>query len=146
MSLVRWRPFRELNGLTNEFDRLFDNFLNIKRMDTELMPFEWAPVTNIREDDGNYFVDMEIPGMKKDEIKISFKDGLLNISGERKEEKEKKDKYTHFMERHYGSFCRSFSLPYEVKEDKIDANYKDGILKVVLPKTEEVKVKEIAIK
>ncbi len=145
MTLVRWRPFREIDGLTNEFNRLFENFLSLGGRNTELMPFEWKPVTNLREDKGNYIVEAEIPGMKKEDIKISFKDGSLTINGERKEEDEKKEENSHLIERKYGSFCRSFSLPEGVKEDKIDASYKDGILKVVLPKAEEVKAKEITV-
>ena len=145
MTLIRWNPLREFNSLTDEFDRVFENYLSLKRREPEL-PFEWKPVTNLREDEGNYIVEAEIPGLKKDDIKISFKDGLLTVSGERKEEKEETDKHSHVIERKYGSFCRSFSLPEGVKEDKIDASYNDGVLKVILPKTEEVKTKEIAVK
>ena len=145
MTLVRWRPFREVDGLSNEFNKLFENFFSLGGRDTELMPFEWKPVTNLREDNGNYVVEAEIPGMKKEDIKVSYKDGYLTISGERKEEEQKKEENSHLMERNYGSFCRTFSLLEGIKEDKVDASYKDGVLTVVLPKAEEVKAKEIAI-
>jgi len=145
MTLVRWRPFREVDSSTNEFNRFFENFFSLEGRDTELMPFEWKPVTNLREDNGNYIVDAEIPGMKKEDIKISYKDNHLTMTGERKEEDEKKEENSHLIERKYGSFCRSFFLPEGIKEDKIDASYKDGVLTVVLPKAEEVKAKEIAI-
>ena len=88
---------------------------------------------------------MEIPGLKKDEIKVSLNNDVLTVSGERKEEKEKNEKNSHLVERQYGSFCRSFKLP-AIAEEKIDATYKNGLLKVVLPKAEEEKAKEIAVK
>ena len=146
MSLIRWSPIRDFNSIADEFDNMFENFLSIKRREPELVHFDWRPVTNFKEDEENYIMEAEIPGMKKDDIKITLKDGILTVSGERKEEKEKKEKHSHLVERSYGSFCRSFALPTDVKEDKIDASYKDGILKVTVPKAEEVKAKEIAIK
>jgi len=146
MTLVRWRPFRELQNVHDEMNRLFENFFTRGNGEIEVLPFEWKPVCNLKEDDESYTLEAEIPGLKKEDIKISLQNDVLTISGERNEEKEKKDKHSHLVERRYGSFCRSFTLPVGVVEDKIDAAYKDGILKVVLPKTEVAKVKEIAIK
>ena len=145
MTLVRWRPYRELDTIHDEMNRLFENFFVNGRNGTRMAPFKWQPVSNFSEDEKNYTLEMEIPGMKREEIKISLHNDVLTVSGERKEEKEKKEKNSHLVERQYGSFCRSFTLP-AIAEDKIDATYKNGILKVVLPKAEEEKAKEIAIK
>ena len=146
MSLIRWSPFRELQNIQDEMNRLFENFLTRGRKEFEISPFGWEPICNLKEDDENYILEAELPGLKKEDIKISLKNDVLTISGERKEEKEKKDKHSHIVERQYGSFYRSFTLPSGVEEDKIDATYKDGVLKVVLPKTEKAKVKEITVK
>ena len=146
MTLVRWRPFRELENIQGEMNSLFENFFTPRRRETEVLPYRWKPVCSLKEDDESYTLEAEIPGLKKEDIKISLKNDVLTVSGERKEEKEKKDKHSHLFERQYGSFCRTFTTPVGVVEDKIDATYKDGILKVVLPKTEEAKVKEIAVK
>jgi HSP20 family protein len=86
-----------------------------------------------------------MPGMSKDDVKVSVQDNVLTLKGEKKQEKEEKDKNYHRVERSYGSFCRSFQLPTSVKADKVKANYKDGVLSITLPKTEEVKPKEIPI-
>ena len=90
MSLVRWNPLREINYLTDEFNGHFENFLSLKRRETELPQFEWEPVTNVREDNGNYIVESELPGLKKENIKVTFKNDILTVSGERKEENEKR--------------------------------------------------------
>jgi len=90
-------------------------------------------------------VNVEVPGMKKEDVKVTFQDGILTIKGERKQEKEEKDKSLHRVERSYGSFCRSFTLPTTVQGEKIKANYRDGVLMISLPKVEEAKPKEIPI-
>ena len=146
MTLVRWSPFRELHSIQNEMNRLIESYFTNGGREIGVSAFEWEPVCNLKENDESYTLEAELPGLKKEDIKISLKDGILTVSGERKEEKEKKDKHSHIVERQYGSFCRLFTLPEKVSEDKIDASYKDGILKVLLPKTEEAKIKEIAIK
>jgi HSP20 family protein len=105
----------------------------------------WAPATDISETKDDVLVSIELPGMKKDEIKVTVQDNLLTIRGEKKQEKEQKDTNYHRMERSYGFFSRSFSLPTTIKEDKIKANYEEGVLKVWLPKADEVKPKEIPV-
>jgi HSP20 family protein len=146
MKLVRWSPFRELQRIQDDMDGLFENFFTKDRELMEPMRFEWCPLCNLHEDDTNYILEAEVPGLEKDEIKVSLKDNIITLSGERKEEKEDKKKHSHIIERHYGSFSRSFSLPVDVDEEKIDASYKDGVLRVILPKTEKTKMKEIAVK
>jgi HSP20 family protein len=103
------------------------------------------PLTDIYEDKDNYKIKADLPGIKKNDVKISFSNGELSISGERIQEEESKDSRTHRVERVYGKYYRSFTLPKEIKEDKIKAEFKDGQLTITIPKAEEVKPKEIEI-
>jgi HSP20 family protein len=105
----------------------------------------WMPATDIQETKDEVVVSVELPGMKKDEIKVTVQDNILTIRGEKNQEKEEKDANYHRIERSYGSFTRSFSLPSAVKADKISATYEAGVLRVMLPKAEEAKPKEIPI-
>jgi len=106
----------------------------------------WTPVVDIAEHDDDYIVKVELPGVNKDEVKITLESNILTIRGEKKQEKETKKENLHRVERSYGSFQRSFTLPTTVKSDKIDASYKDGILTIALPKAEEAKPKQIEVK
>jgi len=107
---------------------------------------EWSPLVDITEDEKEYLVKAELPEMKKEEIKINVQDDVLSISGERKYEKEEKGKKYHRVERAYGSFMRSFTLPEDADGSKVNAEYKDGVLKVHLPKSEKTKPKAIEVK
>jgi len=126
-------------------NRLFDDFFGRLPMRTEGMERMWAPNVDVSETKDNIIVTAEIPGMTKDDIKVTFNENTLTLSGEKKQEKEEKDADYHRIERSYGSFTRSFDLPTTVQFDKIKANYKDGVLQVTMPKSEEVKPKEIPI-
>ena len=107
---------------------------------------EWSPLVDISEDEKEYVVKAEIPEMKKEDIKINVHDDVMSISGERKYEKEEKGKKYHRVERAYGSFMRSFTLPEDADGSKVSAEYKDGVLKVHLPKSEKAKPKAIEVK
>jgi len=107
---------------------------------------EWSPLVDITEDDKEYVVKAEIPEMKKEDIKINVHDDVLTVSGERKYEKEEKGKKFHRVERAYGSFMRSFTLPESADGSRITAEYKDGMLKIHLPKSEQAKKKAIEVK
>jgi HSP20 family protein len=107
---------------------------------------EWSPLVDITEDDKEYLIKAELPEMKKEEIKISVHEDVLSISGERKYEKEEKGKKYHRVERAYGSFVRSFTLPEDADASKINAEYKEGVLKLHLPKSEKAKPKAIEVK
>jgi HSP20 family protein len=107
---------------------------------------EWAPLVDISEDDKEFVVKAEVPEMKKEDIKINVHDDVLTLSGERKYEKEEKGKKYHRVERAYGSFLRSFTLPENADGTKVSAEYKDGVLKVRLPKSENAKPKAIEVK
>ena len=107
---------------------------------------EWAPVVDISEDDKEYVIKADLPDVKKDDVKISVQDNVVGISGERKYEKEEKGKKYHRIERAYGRFMRSFTLPEDADGSKIAAEYKDGVLQVRLPKSEKAKPKTIEVK
>lgn len=151
MSIVRWNPARELLNMEREFNRLFNVFgkrFGFSESDTkdEYENAVWMPLTDIKEDKDNYYVMLDLPGVSKDDVKVSYSDGQLSISGERKQEKEEKDAKYHRVERVYGRYYRSFTLPSKVKDDKIEAEFKDGQLKITVPKAEEAKPKELEIK
>ncbi len=141
MSMIRWTPRRSLMTLPSDLDQFFSNF----GMDFHSSDAVWSPAVDIAENEKEYEVQAELPGMKKDEIKISLKDDVLTLSGERKSEKEENGKNFHRTERSYGQFERCFHLPKNVKVSDIKADYKNGILTVNIPKSEGVKPKEIAI-
>ena len=134
-------PYR---SLSREMERLFEDFFGTPREGTSLA--EWTPAVDIKEEEGAYRVKVDLPGIRKDDINIEVNENRLAISGERKfEQEEKRDDY-HFVERSYGQFYRAFNLPGTVDSEKIDAEYKDGVLVLVLPKKEEVKPKKVKIK
>ena len=145
MAITRWRPFKDVVSIQDEMNRLFDDFFGRPVLKTGWTEGVWSPTVDISEDKENVIIKSEMPGMSKDDVKISIQDNVLTLKGEKKQEKEEKDKNYHRIERNYGSFCRSFQLPTSVKSDKVKASYKDGVLSVTLPKTEEVKPKEIPI-
>jgi len=107
---------------------------------------EWAPLVDIEESEKEYLIKAEIPEMKKEDVKITVQDDVLSISGERKSEKEEKGKKYHRVERSYGSFLRSFTLPDDADGTKITAEYKDGVLRLHLPKSEQATPKAIEVK
>lgn len=152
MTLVRFNPARELLDLEREFNKMFSSFGNrfgLSKKDNADDEYEnavWVPLTDVSEDNDNYYLKADLPGIKKEDVKISYSDGSLSISGERTQEKETKDKKFHRIERSYGKYYRSFSIPKEIKEDKIKADFTDGQLNITIPKAEEVKPKEISIK
>jgi HSP20 family protein len=145
MAIVRWRPFRDMVSIQDEMNKLFDDFLGRPLMRTEWSEGVWNPSVDISETKDNVIIKAEMPGLNKEDVKISMQDNMLTLTGEKKQEKEEKETNYHRIERSYGAFSRSFSLPTSVKSDKIRATYKDGILSITLPKTEEVKPKEIPI-
>ena len=112
----------------------------------EITLAEWAPLADIIEDDKKYIVKAELPEVKKEDVKVTLEKGVLTISGERKFEKEEKNKKYHRVERAYGSFERSFVLPEGTTPDKLTADYKDGVLKVHLPKSVEAKANPLEVK
>jgi HSP20 family protein len=153
MSLVRWNPARDLAtwpsnlfGMQREMNRMFDSFFNNTEQGEDYALAAWTPAVDIAEHDDQYIVKMELPGVSKEEVKITLESNILTIRGEKKQEKETKKENYHRVERSYGSFQRSFTLPTTVKSDRIDASFKDGILNISMPKAEEAKPKQIEVK
>jgi HSP20 family protein len=107
---------------------------------------DWAPSVDISETESEYQIKAEIPDVKKEDVKVTLEDGVLTIQGERKHEKEEKGKKYHRIERSYGSFVRTFSLPDVIDDDKVKAEFKDGVLNLHLPKSEKAKPKAIDVK
>ena len=140
-----WRPFREIERMRREMDRLWDSFFERTPARVE-EAVEWLPTLDVSETKNDYVVKAELPGMDPKDIDISLTNDLLTIKGEKKQEKEEKEENYHLIERSYGSFTRSVRLPGQVQSDKINAHFKNGVLKVTFPKTEEAKKKEIKIK
>ena len=144
-ELMEWRPFREVSRLRREMDRLWDDYFGAGRR--ALRPLaEFAPAVDIKETAEAVVVKAEVPGMDAKDINISVTGEVLTIKGEKKSEREEKEENYHLVERSYGSFSRSLTLPAAVDLDKIEAKYDKGVLTVTCPKKEEVKPKPIEIK
>lgn len=145
MNIVKWNPFRELEDMQSRLGRIINESGN--GLTQEPFAFaDWAPAIDIQETDNEYVVKADLPEMKKEDIKIQLQEGLLSIEGERKQEKEEKGKKFHRVERQYGQFVRRFALPTEVDGAKVQAEFKDGVLNVRLPKSASAKPRSIDIK
>lgn len=143
MTVVRWRPMREMNALQREMNRMFDSFFS--EADENSMESTWYPSVDIKETGDHIEVYAELPGMKKEDINLSVRDNVLHISGDKKRREEEKDANFHRVERIYGTFSRSFTLPARVDMSKVNAVFKDGVLHLTLPKAEEEKPRQIEI-
>ena len=144
MTIVKWKPMRDLLNIQEEMDRFVNDFFQ-GTSGREMREGMWSPAVDISENEDGIVVSAEVPGMKKEEISISIQNNVLILKGEKQKEEEKKEHNYHRIERAYGSFQRSFSLPATVDANKVKAAYKDGVLKIELPKKEEAKPKEISI-
>ena len=141
--LVKWQnPARNLFNL-NDFDRVFDELFHNRTF--EPTNADIHPRINVEENDNEWLISAELPGVNKKDVQINFQDNVLTISGEKKYEKEDKQKNYHRVERSFGKFNRSFNINSPVIVDKIDAEFKDGVLVVTLPKAEDAKPKLINI-
>ena len=141
MALIRWQP-REAFGLQREIDTLVNRFWG------DMVPRNnggWSPRVDVNETDEAIQVHAELPGMKREDVKVSFEKNVLTIEGERKQEVEKDDKAYYHRERSYGHFKRSFRLGTDIDSDRIGAAYKDGVLTVTLPKAETLKPRQIEV-
>jgi Molecular chaperone (small heat shock protein) len=153
-TLVRWDPFKIQWNPSKERDELESRLATIlgQRASTgnggkeALTVAEWSPLVDIVEDEKEYLIKAELPEMRKEDVRLTVEDEVLTISGERKFEKEEKGRKHHRIERAYGSFVRSFSLPEDADGSNVTADYKDGVLHVHLSKSEKAKPKSIEIK
>jgi HSP20 family protein len=149
MQLMRrqWDPFKELDTLTDRFNKVFGWAGNGDTKERMALT-TWTPSCDISENNVGYKVRAELPDVKKDDVKVTLHEGVLTVQGERKEEKEEKDTKIHRREMFYGSFMRSFTLPDDADDASVNATFKDGILEVTVGKSKHksTKTKEIAIK
>ena len=144
---TRWNPFKELQELETRWPSIFSPRAATVDGGKEAMTVaEWSPLVDIAEDEKEYLIKAELPDMKKEDVKLTVENDVLTISGERKYAREEKGEKHHRIERAYGSFLRSFSLPEDADGSKVSADYKDGMLKVHLPKSERAKPKAIEVK
>jgi HSP20 family protein len=139
MSIVRWNPARE-------FDEFFNRYGDVNRnvWGENIAASDWTPAVDVRETDHDFQIDIDLPAVAAEDVKVSIKDGVLAVTGERKYEKETEGK-VHRVERRYGRFTRSFRLPENADENAVEARSKDGVLHVVVGKREEVKPRSIEI-
>ena len=146
MELVRWNPRRELFGLHNSINRMFNDFFSpTVRSDEAVSIWGWNPVVDIYENEENIVIKAELPGVDKNDIVVDVKGRVLTLKGERSTDNAMKEDNYYRQERSYGKFERAFALPVEVDPDKIKADYKDGVLKIDIPKTEENKPRQVTI-
>lgn len=145
-SMTRWNPNRAFITGRDPVARLFENFLG-----DELFPSEdvsnraWMPAVNIRETEAAFLIEAELPGLTKKDVEITLENNLLKLSGERRFEKDAQEENYHRVERSYGSFLRTFSLPSQVDSEGVKANFKEGVLTIEVPKAEEAKPRKISI-
>lgn len=157
MTLIRWSPVRdvaawhpvhnlagEIVSMQREIDRMFDRFRGGVTDDGQTAV--WNPAVDVVEKENEFIVKAELPGVDRKNVKITVQNNVLSINGEKRVEEEKNQKDYHLVERSYGSFQRSFTLPSTVVSDRIEATYNDGILTIMLPKVEEAKPREIEVK
>ena len=144
-TLLRWNPLDEVNDIQNRLSSFFGRS-GSGNGDRRYGLADWSPLVDVAEDDKEFVIKVELPEVKKEDVKVLVEDGMLKISGERKFEKEEKNKRYHRVERAYGSFERSFQLPDACKPGEMEAKYKDGMLTLHVPKSEEAIPKAIEVK
>jgi HSP20 family protein len=145
MAIIRWDPFRDLVTLRDRMNRLFEDMSGRKGEEKELMTSSWSPSVDIYETENEVVLTAEIPGVDEKDVEIKVEDNNLTLRGERKFEKETKEENYHRIERSYGSFFRSFSLPSYIDQDKIEAEHENGILKIKMPKKPELRPRKVKI-
>lgn len=148
-EIKKWNPFADFGNLPTQWNTLLPRFFAGTNGHTNLIDAEdWQPAADIEEDDKQYLITVDLPEVKKEDIKISIDNGILSITGERDKKEEVKDKTFHRIERFHGSYQRSFQIPENINEDKLSASLKDGALKITLPKEpneNKTPAREIAI-
>jgi len=145
MAIIRWDPFRDMVTLREKMNRLFEDSLTQKGEEKDLISSNWAPAVDIYETANELVLTAEVPGIEEKDIEIKIEDNTLTLKGERKFEKETKEENFHRIERSYGSFFRAFTLPSSIDPEKIQAEHENGVLRVVMPKRQELKPKMVKI-
>jgi HSP20 family protein len=148
-KVITWNPLREIDEAQNRLNRFFLGGFPNRMASSEIHSLavaDWSPEVDISEDDHGYLLKADLPEMKKDDVRVTVEDGILSVSGERKTEKEDQKRKFHRIERCYGTFRRSFTLPEDADSTKVTAEFRDGVLKVNLPTTTVAKSKAIPVK
>lgn len=146
MSIIRFEPIKDLISMQDKMSRLFeDSFLRSVNGEEVVAQGTWSPVVDIYEKEDSIVLKAEVPGLEKDDISVVIEENVLTIKGEKKQENEVADDKFHRVERTYGSFQRSFTLPKTVDREKLVAEYKNGVLVITLPKVPEAKPKQIEV-
>lgn len=151
MNLIRYEPrtfpfFREMEEVSDRLNRFLGGRTRANGERESLVVTDWMPPVDIQEIETEYLVKAELPEVRKEDVKVTVENGVLTIQGERKQEKEEKGKKFHRVERSYGTFLRTFTVPVDAEENKVAADFKDGILRVHLPKTEKSRPKAIEVR
>lgn len=145
-NLSRWDPFRELEDMSERLNRIFGQPTSRLLGDNGAMALaEWSPAVDVQETESEYLVKADLPDVKKDDVKVQLQDGMLCVSGERKQEKEEKGKRFHRIERACGRFERRLTLPTDVDPTKVAADFTDGVLKVHLPKSATARARTVDV-
>lgn len=148
--LVRWNPFREMDEIQRRMSSLMEGNLlrpgNLTTGEENITVPEWAPLVDVIEDEKEYLIKVELPEVHKEDVKVTVENGTLTISGERKTETQEKNRKFHRLERSYGRFERTFSIPDDAESDGVKAEFKDGVLRVRLAKSEKARPKQIEVK
>ncbi|KPK78757.1 MAG: molecular chaperone [candidate division Zixibacteria bacterium SM23_73] len=145
MAIIRWDPFRDLMTLREKMNRLFEEAFITRGEEKELFSGTWTPSIDIYETEHALILSAEVPGIEENDIEIKIEDNTLTLHGERKFNKETKEENYHRIERAYGSFHRSFTLPNYIDQDKIKAEHENGILKITMPKKKELKPRKVNV-
>lgn len=145
MAIIRWDPFRDIVTLREKMNRLFEDAVTARGEEKDMISSTWTPSVDIYETGNEIVLTAEVPGIDEKDIDIKIENNTLSIQGERKFEKETKEENYHRIERSYGSFFRSFTIPHNVDQDKIEAEHEGGVLRVVMPKKPESKPKKVKV-
>ena len=145
MAIIRWDPFRDLITIREKMNHLYEEAVISRGEDKDLVSSSWTPTVDIFETENELVLSAEVPGINEKDIEIKIEDNTLTLRGERKFEKESKEENYHRIERAYGSFFRSFSLPLYINQDTIKAEHLNGVLKIIMPKKPELKPRQVKI-
>jgi len=145
MAIIRWDPFRDLITLREKMNRLFEDAFTSRTEEKDLISSSWTPAVDIFETENELVLTAEVPGIEDKDIEIKIEDNTLSLKGERKFEKETKEENYHRIERAYGSFYRSFTLPTYIDQDKVRAEHQNGVLKITMPKKAELKPRKVKV-
>ena len=146
MNLVKWDPLRELEGLHTRLGRFMNEWPVGENNDEGSFFAAWTPAVDVQETEKEYIVKVDLPEVRREDVKVAMEEGVLTVEGERKQQKEEQGKRFHRIERAYGKFVRRFAMPTEIDAAKTLAEFKDGVLSVRLPKTAMAKPKAVEVK